>query len=222
MQSKHFIDFHLINSYQRSWTIRKPSHNIKCNTTHSVSLQDLASALWRTLRHCRFSMVTSNIPIMITTPLMGGEGQNVTVHFNVCKTSRLENWKKIKKDVPSHRSPIFLKGKTSKCNITFWRLTRVWRLVRSTCYLFSPPLQFSKILLKLGGGGGKAKKYCTVTFWRPPPNRVTKGVVIPLCIVFLLPILVVRMFPEPYNQRCTQIQVHSLGAYFVPGHLMVQ
>ena len=27
----------------------------------------------------------------ITTPLMGGEGQNVTVHFNVCKTSRLEN-----------------------------------------------------------------------------------------------------------------------------------
>ena len=29
--------------------------------------------------------------ISITTPLMGGEGQNVTVHFNVCKTSRLEN-----------------------------------------------------------------------------------------------------------------------------------
>ena len=27
----------------------------------------------------------------ITTPLMGGEGQNVTVHFNVCKTSRLAN-----------------------------------------------------------------------------------------------------------------------------------
>ena len=31
------------------------------------------------------------IIIVITTPLMGGEGQNVTVHFNVCKTSRLEN-----------------------------------------------------------------------------------------------------------------------------------
>jgi len=32
------------------------------------------------------------IHVYITTPLMGGEGQNVTVHFNVCKTSRLENW----------------------------------------------------------------------------------------------------------------------------------
>ena len=32
----------------------------------------------------------------------------------------------------------------------------------------SPPPQFSKILLKWGGG--KAKKYCTVTFWRPPPK----------------------------------------------------
>ena len=31
---------------------------------------------------------------------MGGEGQNVTVHFNVCKTSRLENWKKNQKGRP--------------------------------------------------------------------------------------------------------------------------
>ena len=49
------------------------------------------------------------------------------------------------------------------------------KYVRRTCYFSPPPLQFSKILLKWGG---KAKKYCTVTSLRPPPNRVTKGVVI--------------------------------------------
>ena len=38
-------------------------------------------------------------------PLKGGEGQNVTVHFNVCKTSLLENWKKTKRTSPPHRSP---------------------------------------------------------------------------------------------------------------------
>ena len=63
------------------------------------------------------------------------------------------------------------------------------KYVRSTCYFFPPPppFQFSKILLKWGRG--KAKKYCTVTFLRPPPNRVTKGGVMLLAIDHWLPCL---------------------------------
>ena len=40
---------------------------------------------------------------------------------------------------------------------------------------FPPPLQFSKILLKWGGG--KQKSIVLLHFDVPPPNRVTKGVV---------------------------------------------
>ena len=36
------------------------------------------------------------------------------------RVSKIE--KKIKKDVQNQKSPIFFKGQTSKCNITFWRL----------------------------------------------------------------------------------------------------
>ena len=38
---------------------------------------------------------------------MGGGRQNVPVRFNVCKPSRFQNWKKIKKDVQNQKSLIF-------------------------------------------------------------------------------------------------------------------
>ena len=112
----------------------------------------------------------------ITTPLKGGEGKNVTVHFNVCKREpkRLKmyfkegGWQTYERYVPStcysFLSPPFqkkgkmsFKGRGGSKNL---RNTSA-----STCYFFPPP-QFSKILLKWE----KAKKnilYCYI-FTSPP------------------------------------------------------
>ena len=74
---------------------------------------------------------------------MGGGRQNVPVHFNVCKPSRFQNWKKIKKDVQNQKSLIFFRvrrqnvilhfdvfarvfyNRGSKCTITFLRWDHV-------------------------------------------------------------------------------------------------
>ena len=92
---------------------------------------------------------------------MGGEGQNVTVHFDVCKTSRLENWKKIKKDVPSHRSPIFFRVRRQNVILHFDVLPVFDVLSAALVTFFPPPLQFSKILLKWGGESKKVL-YCYI------------------------------------------------------------
>ena len=75
---------------------------------------------------------------------MGGEGQNVTVHFNVYKTSRLENWKKIKKDVPSHRSPIFLRVRRQNVILHFDVLPVFDVLSAALVTFFPPPSNFLK------------------------------------------------------------------------------
>ena len=47
------------------------------------------------------------------------------------------------------------------------------KYVRSTCYFFLPPLQFSAKM-----GGGKQKSIVLLHFYVPPPNQVTNGEVI--------------------------------------------
>ena len=70
----------------------------------------------------------------ITTPLRGGKGKNVTIHFNVCKTSLLENWKKSKRTSPTDH-PAFFRVK---------RQNVILKYVRSTCYFFPFPSNFVK------------------------------------------------------------------------------
>ena len=82
--------------------------------------------------------------------------------------------KKTKRTSPPTDHLVFFRVRRQNVILHFDVLPVFSKYVRSTCYFFPPPPQFSKILLKWGGGGN-AKKYCTVTFLRPPPNRVTKG-----------------------------------------------
>ena len=105
----------------------------------------------------------------ITTPLRGGEGKNATVHFNVCKTSLLENWKKIKKDVPPTDHLVFFRVRRQNVILHFDVLPVFSKYVRSTCYFFPPTPQFSKILLKWGGGESKKVLYCYI-FTSPPKS----------------------------------------------------
>ena len=94
-------------------------------------------------------------------PLNGGEGQNVTVHFNVCKTSRLENWKKKSKRT-SHPTdhPFFFRVRRQNVILHFDVLP-VFDVLSAALVTFFPPLQFSKILLKWGGESKKVL-YCYI------------------------------------------------------------
>ena len=106
--------------------------------------------------------------------------KNVILHFDVVlNLRRIEGAKKGKNVLLQKCTPpplkkgqnVLQRGEGSKPE----------KYVHSTCYFFfspiSPPPQFSKILLKWGGGESKKVLYCNI-LTSPPPNRVTKGVVI--------------------------------------------
>ena len=70
----------------------------ECQARSSRVGHHIPEVPWR-LRQCKLKNEWKNDKHDHYTPLRGGEGQNVTVHFNVSKTSLLENGKN-KNDVP--------------------------------------------------------------------------------------------------------------------------
>ena len=125
-----------LSKYQRNSPIVSchldPNHTI-CEDLRSFSISLLNQPPQKKTLHQKKTGATYQLCLfvaleciqhinIITTPLMGGGRQNVPVHFNVCKPSRFQNWKKNQKGRPKSKITHFFKGQTSKCNITFWRL----------------------------------------------------------------------------------------------------